>query len=314
MLQVRVITPTHLTPEVVERLRDEHGATNITVQVGTAVEPAGDVVIVDVARERGNAVVEDLIALRLDEVGSISLVTLEASTSIGARRAEETAVGHELDAILWEALEEDSRSDARGSVTFGALMVIAALIACVGVVLDSPVLIIGAMIVGPEYGPLTALSVALYRRRGYAASALITLIWGLATAVATAAVATIVFRAVGEVPDGFVPSERFFTAFVTTPNVLSVVVALAAGVAGTIALAQRRQAALAGVLVSVTTLPAAAALGVDIVFGEWPDAAGAASQLGINIVAIVAASVTTLAVHDRVWKRVDAASEPPIRR
>ena len=314
MLQVRVITPTHLTSEVVERLRDEHGATNITVHAGTAIDPEGDVVIVDVTRERGNAVVENLVALRLDEIGSISLVTLEASTSIGARHAEEAAVGHELDAILWEALEEDSRSDARGSVTFGALMVIAALIACVGVVLDSPVLIIGAMIVGPEYGPLTALSVALYRRGGYAVSALITLIWGLATAVATAAVATIVFRAVGEVPDGFVPSERFFTAFVTTPNVLSVVVALAAGVAGTIALAQGRQAALAGVLVSVTTIPAAAALGVDIVFGGWSDAAGAAGQLGINLVAIVAASVTTLAVHDRVWTRVDAAAEPPIRR
>lgn len=304
MLQVRVITPTHLTADVVERLRDEHGATNITVQPGTAIEPAGDVVIVDVTRERGNAVVEDLVEFRLDELGSISLVTLEASTSVGARRAEEAAAGHELDALLWESLEENSRADARGSITFAALMMLAALIASIGVLLDSPVLIIGAMIVGPEYGPLMALAIAVYRRRGYALTALGTLAWGLAAAVATAATATALFRAIGEIPSGFNSSDRFFTAFVTQPNVLSAVVALAAGIAGTIALAQGRESSLAGVLISVTTIPAAAALGVDIVFGEWGDAGGAALQLTINVVAIAVASVATLAVHDRAWRRL----------
>lgn len=310
MLQVRVISPIHLTDQVVAHLRREHGATNITVHTGVALEPSGDLIVVDIARERGNAVVEDLVSLDLGRLGSISVLTLEASTSVGARHAEEAAVGHELDAILWEALEEDSRSDARGSVTFGALMVLAALIACVGVLLDSPVLIIGAMIVGPEYGPITSLSVALYRRRTYALPAAATLGWGLSAAVATSALATLVFRAVGEAPDGYQPSERFFTAFVTTPNVFSVVVALAAGVAGTIALAQGRQAALAGVLVSVTTIPAAAALGVDIVFASWSDAGGAAAQLGINVASIVAASILTLAVHDWTWRRVDRANAP----
>lgn len=306
------MTPTHLTDRVIAHLRGEHGATNITVHVGAALEPSGDLVVVDIARERGNAVVDGLVALELDRVGSISVLSLEASTSVGARHAEDAATGHELDAILWEALEEDSRSDARGSVTYAALMVLAALIATVGVVLDSPVLIIGAMIVGPEYGPLTALSVAIYRRRRYGGAALLTLLWGLAAAVVTAVVATACFRALGEVPDGFEPSERFFTAFVTRPNLLSAVVALAAGVAGTIALAQGRQAALAGVLVSVVTIPAAAALGVDIVFGGWSDAAGAAAQLGINVVAIVVASVLTLSIHDRVWRRVDRGA-PAVR-
>lgn len=313
MLQVRVITPTHLTADVVERLRGEHGATNITVHAGSAIEPAGDVIVVDVTRERGNAVVEDLVALRIDEVGSISLVTLEASTSIGARHAEDAAAGHELDALLWESLEEGSRADARGSITFGALMMLAALIASIGVLVDSPVLIIGAMIVGPEYGPLMSLAIAVYRRRAYAATALVTLGWGLAAAVGTAALATVVLRAIGEVPDGFDSSDRFLTAFVTQPNVLSAVVAVAAGIAGTIALAQGRQAALAGVLVSVTTIPAAAALGVDAVFGEWADAGGAALQLGINLVAIAVASVATLAVHDRVWRRLGGGSSTATR-
>ena len=42
---------------------------------------------------------------------------------------------------------------------------LACLIAAVGVVTDSPVTVVGAMVVGPEFGPLAALAVALVRRR-----------------------------------------------------------------------------------------------------------------------------------------------------
>ena len=57
-------------------------------------------------------------------------------------------------------------------------------------------------------------------------------------------------------------------------------------------------------LVSVTTIPAAAAVGVGMAAGQWDDAADGAIQLGINVVAILVAILVTLAVYDRVWKSV----------
>jgi uncharacterized hydrophobic protein (TIGR00271 family) len=158
------------------------------------------------------------------------------------------------------------------------------------------------MIVGPEYGPLNSISVALYRRRRYGVQAAYKLMIGLGLAVAISAAATALFRLVGQIPDDFETTDRFFTSFVSEPNVFSFVVALAAGIAGTISLAQGRQTALAGVLVSVTTIPAAAALGVDLVFADWSDAGGAAAQLAINLVAIACGAVATLVVHDRAWR------------
>ena len=49
--------------------------------------------------------------------------------------------------------------------TFVAFMVLATLLAAIGVVTDSPITIVGAMVVGPEFGPLAALAVSLVRRR-----------------------------------------------------------------------------------------------------------------------------------------------------
>lgn len=304
MLQLRIITPGHLTDTVVGHLRDEPGAINIAVHPGSSVDPDGDVVVVDVVRERGNAVMDRLVELRLDKLGSVSIATLDAVSSSRAEQAEAAAPGSELDAIVWQELEDRARGDSRWSITFGILMAIAAVIAGVGVLVDSPVLIIGAMIVGPEYGPLSALAIGLFRRkRPVAARAELTLVVGLAIAVLAAAAATGLFLLVGEVSLDSSPQSRFLTAFVTEPNFFSFVVAFVAGIAGTIALTRGRQETLAGVLVSVTTIPAAAAVGVDAVFGEWHDAWGGLLQLSINVTSIVLASVLTLAVHDRSERR-----------
>jgi len=62
-------------------------------------------------------------------------------------------------------------------------------------------------------------------------------------------------------------------------------------------------ASLVGVLISVTTIPAAAAIGVACAFGDWADWRGAMAQLAINLTAIVIAGVATLQVQNRVFQR-----------
>jgi uncharacterized hydrophobic protein (TIGR00271 family) len=160
------------------------------------------------------------------------------------------------------------------------------------------------MIVGPEYGALTALAVSAYRRKPDTKRAAMTLLGGLTLGIAAAALLTLVVDRLSEIGASFHSGGNFFTSFVSEPNVYSFIVAFLAGIAGTVALAQSRQAALAGVLVSVTTIPAAAAVGVNAAVAEWSDAAGALAQLAINVVALLLASVATLWVHDRAWRQV----------
>lgn len=304
MLQLRVVCPDDLTDAAVARLREDVGVATIGVYRGVSLVPAGDVLECEVVRERVNNVVEALRALGVERHGAISIVEVDALASSTVREVERLAPGYEADAVPWALVEDTARDNAEPAATFFVLMALAAIIAAVGIVIDSAVLIIGAMIVGPEYGPLTAVAVGLHRRRGFWWSAAAVLVIGLVVAILAAAAMAAVARLFGEPSSAFAPQSRFFTGFVTDPNAYSAVVALVAGVAGTVALARSQATALAGVLVSVTTIPAAAAVGVDVATAQWADCWRAAVQLSINVTALLVASQATLAVYDRVWSEV----------
>jgi uncharacterized hydrophobic protein (TIGR00271 family) len=105
------------------------------------------------------------------------------------------------------------------------------------------------------------------------------------------------------VGSGFAVGERPLTAFISEPSTFSFLVALFAGTAGVLSLTSAKSGALIGVLISVTTIPAAAAIGVSAAFGDWADWRGAIAQLAINLTAIVIAGVATLLVQNRVYQR-----------
>jgi uncharacterized hydrophobic protein (TIGR00271 family) len=301
VLQLRIVCPDDLTDRTVARLQDDVGVATMSVYRGVSLVPAGDVIECEVVRERVNNVVEALRALGIERRGALSIVEVDALASRTVRDVERLAPGYEADAVPWALVEDTARENSAPAATFFVLMALAAIIAAVGIVIDSAVLIIGAMIVGPEYGPLTAIAVGLHRRRSYWRSAAVVLVIGLVVAILAAAATAAVARLFGESSSVFEPQSRFFTGFVTDPNAYSAVVAFTAGVAGTVALARSQATALAGVLVSVTTIPAAAAVGVDVATTQWADCWRAALQLSINVGVLLLASQLTLAVYDRVW-------------
>src|SRR5207248_11137060 len=81
-----------------------------------------------------------------------------------ADEAEEAAPGEGADAVVWQELLARTGEESRLNVTFLAFLTIACLLAAVGVLTDSSVTIVGAMVVGPEFGPLAALAVGLVLR------------------------------------------------------------------------------------------------------------------------------------------------------
>jgi uncharacterized hydrophobic protein (TIGR00271 family) len=182
-------------------------------------------------------------------------------------------------------------------------MVVATMIAAVGLLLDSPVLIVGAMVVGPEYGPLAAVCVAAVRSRWRAAgAAMTTLLLALGGGAAAAFVLSALLRATSVAPDGYDLSDRQLTAFISEPDVLGVLVALLAGIAGMLALTEARSGTLVGVLVSVTTVPAAANIGLAAAYGEGPEVIGSAVQLALNLLGLLVAGTATLIVQARVTR------------
>jgi uncharacterized hydrophobic protein (TIGR00271 family) len=209
----------------------------------------------------------------------------------------ERAPGSPADAVLWEQVEQNVRESSDLSASYVLFMAIATMIAAVGILTDSAVLIVGAMVVGPEFGPLAALCLAVVRRRPLVARAsVVALVVGFVVAIAASWLLTVALRAFELTPSDDELVDRSQTFFISHPDTYSVLVALLAGVAGMLSLQTAKSSALIGVLISVTTIPAAANVGVAAAYRDWDECRGASLQLAINLSMIVIAGVTTLAV------------------
>lgn len=304
MIHVRLIVPPDQTPSVLAFLRDAPAVTNLWHAPGAAKKPPGDLVSCDVAKEEGSSILQSLREMGIDRRGSIAVEVVDASVSTVAQDAERAAPGSPADAVLWEEVEAKVSESATLSVSFALMMSIATMIGAVGIITDSIVLIIGAMVVGPEFGPLAGICVALTQRRpDLAWRSFQALAAGFPLGIVAALLLTRVLVATGVAPGSMTATDRELTLFISHPNWYSVIVALLAGAAGMIALVSAKSGALIGVLISVTTIPAAANVGVAVVYGAWGDAGGAAAQLGINLGAIVGSGLVVLSITDRARRR-----------
>ncbi len=294
MLHVRAICPPETTDAAVVVLRAEPGATLITVQRGAAVEPAGDLVEAYVARESANDVLEALSALGIQRAGGIILDPVETALSEPADRAVEAAPGDPADAVVWEELLAQTQEESTLTPTFLAFITIACLLAVVGVATDSPVTVVGAMVVGPEFGPLAAIAVSLVRKDfRLARRSGLALMAGFPVAIGIAVLASLVWEHFGWITVNSV-NDSHNVDFIYEVGPFSLVVALLAGAAGMLSLVTSKSSALVGVFISVTTIPAAGYAAVAATLGEWDKAFMSVGQLAVNMVGIVVAGVIVL--------------------
>ena len=296
MIHLRIVAPQGVVQQTLEVLTRARSVTNVIHLPGASRKPSGDVVLCDVAREDASVVLADLRALGLAESGSIAVEEVSTAISEVARAAERAATGSPADAVVWEEVEGRTSEGAELSFSFLAFMVLATLIAAAGIMTDSQILIIGAMVVGPEFGPLAGFCVAVVERRPtLARRSFAALAVGFPLAVVLTSVLTLVLRWLGPAPEEVTATSRPATYFIAQPNTFSVVVATLAGVTGMLSLTTAKSGALIGVLISVTTIPAAANVGVAAAYGDWHEFGGALAQLGINLTCVVVAGIATLA-------------------
>ncbi|WP_411135137.1 DUF389 domain-containing protein [Streptomyces sp. C10] len=304
MLHLRLIVPADRTDEVLQLLEKTVGTTHLVVLSGAARDPRGDVVMCDVAREAGDGLLARLREAGLDKTGSIALEHIDLSLSRRADRAEDEAPGEGADAVLWESLTDATHEESTLSATYLAFLTLATMIAACGVVLDNAILIVGAMAVGPEFGPLAGISTALVRRAPRLAwRSLVALIAGFAVAMVLTCGFSYFMDAVGLFTEQKVEGPRPNTSFIWQPDWMSFVVAFLAGVAGTLSLTSAKSGALVGVAISVTTVPAAANAAVAFAYGDYAQTWGSSTQLVLNLAGIVVAGTLTLVTQKFLWAR-----------
>jgi uncharacterized hydrophobic protein (TIGR00271 family) len=288
MLLLRAFGDTPTASRVAEQLRGVPGIRHVAVLDGAGGSTAALTADVqaDVA-DRALALVREAGIPAQD----VSLLRLDV---IGPAGAADEAV-----ALVWADLLGQARLNARAAVRYLVFMAVAGVIAAFGVIDENQILIVGAMAVAPDLLPITAACTGIVLRRGrLIARGLLSLAVGLGLSCIVAAGVTALMNLSDLLPAGFAVHEVGL-ASQQHVEVETIAVALAAGVAGMLAVETRASMGV-GVAISVTTIPAAAFLGVALGVGELSKSLSALGVLGTNIAMMLVGGATALTVQRKL--------------
>ncbi|MFZ0049604.1 MAG: DUF389 domain-containing protein [Streptosporangiaceae bacterium] len=315
MLHIRVVSPPAVTGRLLTLLRADDGVINLVVlpaaAPGAAGTQAADAVQFDVFSAGANGVLRQLRDLGLDRTSSIIIETVDAAITSPASRAARRSASHGEQAPVWELIEARIADNARYPPSFFVLLVLAALIGACGIFTNSQTLIVGAMVVGPEYSAIISVALGLERRNRRAVGrGLLVLLLGFLGAIAVTLLFALCIRGLGKAPEPFLHGVRPVSDLINSPNLFSVIVAVVAGLVGVVSLTLSRTGALIGVFISVTTIPAAADVALSTAFGAWHEAVGSLMQLLLNVGVLIVVGALALRAQRLIWRRWTA--RPPV--
>ena len=313
MLHIRLVSPAAVTRPLTDRLAAAPGVQNVVVRAGAALRPVGDAIEFDVHDAAANPVFGALRELGLDSDGVICVERVDATLTGQAQVAGGHGALRRETAPVWEMVEAVIHQGEAYAPSFYVLLAIAALIGAVGILTNSQILIVGAMVVGPEYNAIMGVALGISRRaRAEVRDGLVALWWGFLAAIAVTLLFGLAVRASGKTPAPFLQGVRPVADLINTPNIFSVIVAVLAGLVGVVSLTESRANALIGVFISVTTIPAAASIGVSIAYSSWSEAGGSVLQLLLNVVLLIVVGAAGLRAQRAIWRR--RSPDQPVSR
>lgn len=240
----------------------------------------------------------------LDDLASAGLssdsytVVLEANTVVTGGFDELTdryAEDSDPDRIAREELVSSAATLAPSMGTFVIMTIVSAVVATAGLLLNSPAVVVGSMVIAPLVGPALSASVgtvvddqAMFRR-GVKLQVL-----GLLLAIASAFVFAFIVRYTNLVPPltdvTVVPEIRERVA----PDFLMLAIAIGAGIAGIISLTSGVSVALVGVMIAVALIPPAATVGIGLAWWQPMVSLGSGVLLLVNVLSINLAALVVL--------------------
>jgi uncharacterized hydrophobic protein (TIGR00271 family) len=272
-----------------------HGRHVIVIPQAQAVD--GGLLMADVARASADDVIGHLpdVGIGPDEISFANVETIGPSPT-----------GTRATSLIWADMMGLAQSNAKPAARYLVLMIVAGVIAGYGVLTINDTLIVGAMAVSPDTYPIVAACVGIVGGRWRLAyRSVLTLLVGLAATAVAAGAAGGVVRGTSRLGSFSATSPGL--AGLVTIGVGTVGVALAAGIAATLSFETRASAAV-GVAISVTTIPAAAYVGVAIAVGQPGKAGGALSVLGVNVAMLLVGGSAMLAVQRWLNRRAENAA------
>ncbi|MHC4552155.1 MAG: TIGR00341 family protein [Planctomycetota bacterium] len=208
-----------------------------------------------------------------------------------------------------EELYHDIEEASELSYLFVTMLALSSVVAAIGLMRNNPAVVIGAMVIAPLLGPNIAMALA---------SALgdLKLAKTAKRANLIGIIAPLLFAAI--------IGAIFNRCDVQSPEILSrtevsladIVLALAAGIAGTLSFTMSLSGAIIGVMVAVALLPPLVTCGILLGCGQWQLAMGAGLLFATNLICVNLAGVVTFLIQGirPLWWWEKQRAQKAIRR
>ncbi len=238
-----------------------------------------------------------------DEAGlgrdrSVSVTTSAPASVVSA--GQMTAVVRDTSTSTWEEIELTLGRESTMTVPKVVVMGLVGVVAAAGVLTGALHVVVGAMVIAPGFEPLVRIELGLVQRRRSWRDGLVDSARGYgALLLGTAACAALLSVSGTRLPQG---SETYHSgaalvSYWTSTTTASVVVSLAAGVAGILLVVARRAVLTAGVMIALALVPALTIVAVSAVSADLDLLVRAAVRWLVDVAAVVGASVVVLALH-----------------
>jgi uncharacterized hydrophobic protein (TIGR00341 family) len=232
----------------------------------------------------------------LDEDAFVVVTEIETATTPHFEELEERYSDDSDDEnVAHEELRTQAREMSPATPRFVVFAAMSAVVATAGLLLNSAIIIVGAMVVSPFAGASLSASVgAVSNDPASALEGIKSQLLGLVVVLISAVGASFLFRWSFVLPPAITVSRIEQVSSFATPTVLSLTIAVVVGAAGALALVGDLSETIIGVAVAAAIVPAAATTGIALVWGDPPLALGALALLLANVVLINLTAFVTL--------------------
>ena len=287
---IKISLPSSDSHALCERLAALETVVGVSLSKGISIKPPGDVITIDVLNKGADDVLK--LVRAASEKHEISVTTSEAASFIDPKNSKK--IEDDVDEAIWEEMETGLRHQGRITWNFVFLMALGGAIGAVGLVSEpapQAIAFAAAGIIAPGFEPLAKIPLgAVLGRWNVSRRGVISSLVGYAVLIASAALVMFVLLQTGSIEiEELVKNPEIKN--IAHPTLKELIVSGAAAFAGILIIAAYRRSVIAGALIGLVIIPAAASIGAGIAAGERHITRNGFERLGVDVLFIVVAGL-----------------------
>lgn len=294
-----IALPNNRTDSLIDQLTPLSCIVGLSVQRGGSIKPVGDIVTLHVLNKGIDEALRRIAAVCSETTYSIA--TAEQASLIDPHN--DSLIENDIDEAIWEEMETGLRHQARVTGNYLALMALGGAMSAVGLVSDpvpQVIAFVAASVIAPGFEPIAKIPMGVIFKDFHTIKrGLKSAVMGYGALILAAGCTFALLRWLGATSvEEF--SQNQATEMMAHPSAKDIIVSVCGTLSGAIIIASYRRSIIAGALMAMVIISAAAMIGAAIACGQWELAREGAERFGLDIALIIGSCLLVFAAKQQL--------------